>query len=330
MKRHFQQIDVIKGVAILAVLLLHSFTRQQLEDSYAVYHIWQAVPLFMVVMGLNLGISVQGKEQRLGQLYTRKYFTKKAARIFVPFLIIFIASILAGLLWEAVTQEKVLEFNGYTWLGVLPVTGRGNYFITLLLQSVLLLPIMGYGFARAPVITTALLVLLEIAFQLWASSYSYFDANNYLYDAAFPRYFSAVAFGFWLSRLLGEPFKGRHFIFLGSAAFVAIVVLYLLVYDVLSVEYLVRPEWQLQQPLTFGYAAMLVWLGLKLLPSTSSAIWLQLPAELGKASYHIFLVQVVYFGLADQDLPVTINLLLPVSLGYLFFKYEKTLLFGKV
>jgi peptidoglycan/LPS O-acetylase OafA/YrhL len=328
MKQHLQQIDVVKGVAILAVLLLHSLTRKELEEQYAIFHIWQAVPLFLVVMGLNLGLSIRGKTQHLQQLYTRKYFTKKAARIFVPFFMVFILSILLGLLWEWLQGERVLAFSTYTWVGVLPITGRGNYFITMLLQSVLLLPLIGYGFSRKPLLTTLVLVLLEVAFQVWAAQFAYFEDNSYLYDAAFPRYFSAIAFGLWLSRLVWQPFRWRDFILLAGLGIMAAINLYLLEYGQLKLERMIRPGWQAQQLFTFGYAALLVWLAIKLLPNFSNFVPLRLLAELGKASYHIFLVQVIYFGLANQDLPHLANLAVPILLGYLFYRYEPQLLFG--
>ncbi|MCX2739371.1 acyltransferase family protein [Pontibacter anaerobius] len=328
MKQHLQQIDVVKGTAIVAVLLLHSLTRDELENSYAIYHIWQAVPLFMVVMGLNLGLSVRGKTQHLQQLYTRKYFTKKAARIFIPFIIIFLLSIVAGILWEYFKGEDVLEFSGYTWVGLLPVTGRGNYFITMLLQSVLLLPVIGYSFSRSPLLTTVVLVLLELAFQFWAAQFSYFDANNYLYDAAFPRYFTAIVYGLWLSQLVWHSFRWKHFTVLASLGIVAAGFLYLFGYKDEVATSILRPEWQSQQALTFGYAALLVWLAIKLLPNYSIFIPIWFLAELGKASYHIFLVQVLYFGLVEQDLPMWLNLAFPIVLGYFFFKYESKLLFG--
>lgn len=327
-KQHLQQIDVVKGIAIVAVLLLHSFTRKELENSFAVYHIWQAVPLFLVVMGLNLGLSVQNKPQHLQHLYNRKYFTKKAARILVPFILVFILSIVVGLLWEWLKGEEVLEFNGYTWLGVFPVTGRGNYFITMLLQSILLLPLIGYGFRHWPKSTFGVLVLLEVLFQLWAANLPYFKEDGYLYDAAFPRYFSAIALGLWLSTLVWKPLKRGDVLLVLLLGLVGAVCLYFLQYERLPLKGYIRPEWRTQQVLTFGYAALLVWLALKLLPNFTNFIPVRLLAELGKASYHIFLVQVVYFGLAQQELPVLANILVPVAIGYLFYKYEPALLFG--
>ncbi|GHA59022.1 acyltransferase family protein [Pontibacter akesuensis] len=318
--KHFQQIDVIKGLAILMVLLLHSLSRQELLQSYAVYHIWQAVPLFMVVMGLNAGLSIQRKEQHLNLLYTREYFTKKATRILTPFMLIFALSILVGFLWQWLTNEAVLAFSWYTLVGVLPVTGKGNYFITLLLQSIFLLPIIGYAFRKKPVLTSITLVVLEVLFQLLATQVAYFDKENYLYDAAFPRYFSAIAFGLWLAYSPGAKKQWPFALPLVILGVIAAGFLWLVVYQGLKVDFL-RPEWFTQHLLTFGYAAFWVWLGLRLLPSSSNVIFLKLLATLGKASYHIFLVQVLYFGLLEES-PVWQNLGICLLLGYLFYMLE--------
>ncbi|MFD1185925.1 acyltransferase family protein [Pontibacter rugosus] len=321
MKQHFQQIDVVKGVAILMVLLLHSLTRQDLLKSYAVYHIWQAVPLFMVIMGLNLGLSVQRKDQNLQDLYSRSYFSKKAIRIIAPFLIVFAVSIPVGLVWQWLQGEKVLHFDFYNLIGVLPVTGKGNYFITLLLQSILLLPIIGYAFSRKPVITSILLILLEVAFQLWSSNLTFFDTNDYLYSAAFVRYFSAIVYGLWLAKYVLKYKQTKLGLVLSISACVAGVIFWLVLYTGFKPSF-IRPEWSVQQLFTFGYAAFWLWVAIRLLPSSSTALPLQFLATLGKASYHIFLIQVLFFGLADEASPLWLNLSVCLLFGFIFFKYE--------
>mgnify|MGYP005751359607 FL=1 len=321
MKKHFQQIDVVKGLAIIAVLLLHSFPRATLLDTYAVFHIWQAVPVFMVVMGLNLGLSLTGKEQRLTSLYTRTYFSRKASRILVPFLQVFVFSLLIGFLWERFGKREVLAFDWNLLVGVLPVSGRGNYFITLLLQSILFLPIIGYSFQKKPVLTTGVLIALEASFLLWSKQLAYFDRDNYLYDAAFPRYFSAVAYGLWLAKAIRANKRLAPALPLVLLAALGAVLLYLILYTDLNLNP-IRPEWQLQQGLTFGYAAWLVWLAFQLLPASSDSMPLQLLANLGRASYHVFLVQVVYFGLAKDYPNALLSLAICLSAGYLYFRYE--------
>lgn len=323
MKQHFQQIDVVKGLAIVCVLLLHTFPKSTLVSTYAVYHIWQAVPLFLVVMGLNLGLATTGKAQPLNSLYSKNYFSKKATRMLIPFLQVFFFALLLGVVWERITGRDVLEVKTYALVGLLPVTGPGNYFITLLLQSILFLPLIGYCFGRKPIGTTLVLVLLEIAFLLWSKQSAFFRTEKYLYSAALPRYFSAIAYGLWIAKAIYQGTKLVPLVLLTTAAVLSAFVLYVVRYTGFSFP-LVPPVWQLQQVLTFGYAAWLVWMALLFLPSQSENRLLKALAGVGKASYHIFLVQIVYFGLMQQTKPhLALNLAVCLLLGYLYFIYER-------
>lgn len=322
MKQHFQQIDVLKSLAIIAVLLLHSLPKKDLISSYAILHIWQAVPVFMVIMGLNLGLATAGKTPQLNDLYNRTYFQKKGSRIFVPFLLVFLLSLLIGWAWLILYKEDVFTFNSYTWFGLLPISGKGNYFLTLLLQSVFVLPIIGFSFARRPALTLVLLILLEVGFILCIKHFGLFSQNKYLYDAAFPRYFSAIAFGLALAVPIknGFAFSTRFILFILAAA--AAIFMFQLQETKVALDF-IRPEWRMQHVGTFGYAAFLIALAVWLLPSTSNNVILVFFAALGKASYHIFLVQVLYFGLVEKYGDLFYNLFICLASGYLFFQVEK-------
>lgn len=318
MKQHFQQIDILKGLAIIAVLLLHSLSREQLVGSYAVFHIWQAVPVFMVLMGLNLGMSYGSRTLRFDQLYTPHYFQKKALRIIFPLLLIYIIALVAGYVSEQVYALEIYTLGWKNLIGVLPVSGKGNYFITLLLQSLIALPLIGYTFHRWPVRTSIILLLTEIAFQLLAYQVAYFQKDRYLYDAALFRYFSAIALGLWLSRLITTPFQKKNSLLLLLAGIASGIYLYVYQYQNLSLPY-IRPEWQSQLFLTFPYAAILIYLAILAFPQQSDHVVLRLMANLGKASYHIFLVQVLYFGLVQDDSSIILNLAICLLAGQIFF-----------
>ncbi len=307
-------------MAIVAVLLLHSLPKQTLLQTYAIYHIWQAVPVFMVIMGLNLGLSASGKAVYFKELYTRSYFQKKAVRILQPIILIFILSLLIGWLWLVIFNENKFTFNVYTFVGLLPISGRGNYFVTLLLQSVLLLPLIGFWLRKKPILTTALLVLAEVCFHILSKNIPLFATEKYMYDAAFPRYFSAIALGFWLSKMLTKK-PAPQLILLLILSGVSIFYLYLQVYQSLSIPYF-RQEWQTQNLFAFAYAGLLIMLIFKIFPGNSQNRLLQLIGLAGKASFHIFLVQVVYFGLFPSQQPVWQNLLVCLLSGWLFYKFE--------
>ena len=323
MKQHFQQIDILKGLAIIAVLLLHSLMRERLIASFAVFHIWQAVPVFMVLMGLNLGMSYGSKTLHFNQLYTPHYFQKKALRIIFPLLLIYIIAFVVGYVWEQVYARDVYTLSWKNLIGVLPVSGKGNYFITLLLQSLLVLPLIGYTSNRWPVRTTLVLVLLEFSFQLVAYQLSYFREDRYLYDAALFRYFSAIGMGLWLSRLIPIPDK-RYSWLLFALGFASGVYLYFHQYHAVSLPY-IRPEWQAQLFITFPFAALLIYLGILAFPQQSDGIALKSMATIGKASYHIFLVQVLYFGLIPDDTNITQNMIMCLAAGLAFYWSESFL-----
>lgn len=324
MKKRFQQIDVLKGGAILAVILLHSLTKPQLLQTYAVYHIWQAVPVFLILMGVNLGLGLKYNDTNQELLYSLEYFSKKASRIILPFLFIFLFSFLLGLVWQKLYQVNVIEFSNDTYFGKLPVSGKGNYFITLLFQFILLQPLIGFSFTRHPIYTTIGLVLLEVAFLIISKSFHLFDSQTYLYSAALPRYFSALAYGLWIARFIQQPFKLRPLLLLIVSGILGATYLYTVTYTKVSIP-IVYQSWISQNVLSFGYPAALVLLVILLLPAKSNNILLGTIAKLGQASYHIFLTQVVYFGLISNYYNISQNLIICVALGYLFFLAENTL-----
>ncbi|WP_018477969.1 acyltransferase family protein [Pontibacter roseus] len=323
MKQHFQQIDILKGLAIMAVILLHTFSREELQQSYAVFHIWQAVPVFLVIMGLNLGLSYSSKTLRFRHIYTWHYFQKKGLRILLPLLLMYGIALVAGFIWQRLYGEDVYTLGWESFVGVLPVSGKGNYFITLALQSVLFLPFIGYGFFRWRLVTTLLLVLGEVVFLLAAFRIDYFDTERYLYDAAFFRYLSAIALGLWLSVLITSERKSGRWLLL-VLAMASGVYLYYYQYQGLLLPH-IRPEWQAQQVLTFPYAAFLVYLFMLAFPQQSGNRLLATIASIGKASYHIFLVQVLYFGLLPDSSNPLLNLGTCLLLGNLFYYLESAL-----
>lgn len=324
MPTHYQQIDVAKGLAIISVILLHSLEQDLRQSAYAAFHIGQAVPLFMILMGLNLGLALLRRPVPFSALYNRLYFQRRVDRLLMPLLLVYVASFVAGVLWLWLRGQNKIDLNLYSFIGLLPVSGPGNYFVTLLLQSILLLPLIGYCFQRWPVVTVLVLVLGEVAFLLVGNTIRMFDQNNYLYSAALPRYFSAMAMGLVLSRLVIRPLKASTLVPLLLLALASATYLFQVVYQGLKVP-LIRADWDAQNLLAFGYAAFVTLVLFKLLPRHSERRTLRFLAALGKASYHIFLVQVVYFGLVFPHTPVLVNLGCCLLLGYLFYRYDEPL-----
>ena len=50
---YIPQIDLLKGAAIISVVIQHSVTKNQLSQTFSQFHIWQAIPIFFIIMGLT-------------------------------------------------------------------------------------------------------------------------------------------------------------------------------------------------------------------------------------------------------------------------------------
>ncbi|MHC1681701.1 MAG: acyltransferase family protein [Clostridiaceae bacterium] len=317
------QVDLLKGLAIISVIILHTLSYDNLVFIKAEFHIWQAVPVFMILMGLTSYLSFSNKVLNLKNLYSTEYFIKRFKRIVLPFVIIFLLSFFLGLV-----QGKV-SFNKLTILGYLPVTGPGNYYITILFQFIFLFPIMFYIIKRYPNLGLLLMFLINLTFELISPHILFFKTNIYYYNSSIFRYLFAIALGIWIGNKKTYSKNEKLFISLGF--------IFSTVYLILSVFFNFKfiyfiPVWRTQNLLSFFYPLIIVLLGIKFLPPKSNNILAKLLAFLGKASYHIFLFQILFFSLIAPYLnslyvcsnflfaKLLINLIITLTCGSIFFK----------
>src|ERR1700739_2353169 len=145
-----RQIDVLKGLAILGVMVQHAFTGRALYESWDTLHVGQAVPVFFVIMGLNAARSLgRNREAALGELYSRRYLTGRLRRLIAPLVWIWL---LAAVVALAVGKFHV---GPLALLGALPMSSApGNYFVTITVEFALLFPALFFCFVR-PLVFTA-------------------------------------------------------------------------------------------------------------------------------------------------------------------------------
>jgi peptidoglycan/LPS O-acetylase OafA/YrhL len=289
---HLAQIDLLKGVAMLGVIALHALTSDELHDAWGPLHFGQAVPIFLVLMALNAAGSLRrrGPGASLGGLLTRDYLAGRARRLLVPFAVVWVAALVLGAI------EDDLDFGPTTFVGVLPLTGPGNYFVTIAFEFVLVFPLVYWAFRRAPVATIAACFALDAAFELIAP-HVFEGAYPFAYDAAILRYLGQIALGLWIAEHTGLTDRRNRWVLVLAAGSLA--------YLVAERESPAAFDWLRQD---FGtttnflaapYAAALVLLGLRLLPERAGSPPVRALAAIGRASWHIFLVQIVWFALVD-------------------------------
>lgn len=125
--------DYIKGIAILSVILLHTVSTQFLFDSYAFFHIWQAVPLFILVSY----ILVFSKLDRRGDLctyYSKQSIFKIVKRIALPYI----------LFQCLISILSLLRYGTWNIYGLILGSGLGAYYPFIYIQLWLTAPFLFY------------------------------------------------------------------------------------------------------------------------------------------------------------------------------------------
>ena len=314
-----QQIDILKGLAALAVVATHTLTAARLVDTWSVLHIWQAVPIFVVILGANASLSFSRRaEQNLGSLFSRDYLARRAGRILVPFILVWV------LAWIVGRDRGGLQFGPESALLQLPYPGPGNYYVPLVVVLLLLAPLLYVGFRKSPWVTLGALLLVDVAFELFAAGVPLFETHPFVYSVAFPRYLGVFALGFFIVDERVAP-RVRATV-LGAGTLLSLTYLVVANKGLWAPPFV--PTWRTQNVLAAFYPATLVALGIRYLPSSGTGIPTRTLVWAGRASYHIFLMQMLYFMLVPQfhgTLMVVVNIVMCLFAGLGFYEVEMRL-----
>ncbi len=314
MKR-IAQIDYLKGFAIIFVIMEHSMTTKQMDFIGGAYYILQAVPVFLILFGYNTIHSYINKGiVNFGDCYKKSYLIKRIKRILVPLIYIWILEF-----FIAIITKQPIAIKGIGYEFIVGGWGQGAYFIPIILQFVILIPLLYKIAQNNRYIMLISAFIINMIFELF--SY-YTNISNSIYRVASLRFLFVAAIGVYLA--LYEIKRKKLFL---------IGVLFSLVY-ITSIEYFgvnfpVYHLWGSQNAPSFLLPFALVVVGLKKFPSESKTLIWRYLGKIGGKSYHIFLFQALYFislGRLTAHLiiyiAIPINVLLCICLGLVFYKIE--------
>jgi peptidoglycan/LPS O-acetylase OafA/YrhL len=292
------QIDLLKGLAILAVLALHTLTAAQLSDSAARFWIAQAVPVFVVLMGLNATGSMWRRGRAgLRELYSRRYLLSRLDRLYVPFLPVLAVSCAVALVRGTLTPGGIVA--GLV-VGLLPYSGPGNYFITFAFQFAVLFPLFYWAYRRAPAAVVVAGFAAAAVFELAAPHVAVLAQHITLFESLFVRFLPYVALGAMLADRMVHGRGLPRWWWLAGAISVAYLVALTVDASVITISLAGLRDFG-QTSLGAFYPALLIALGLRWLPRTATSAPARLLATLGIASYEIFLVQILWFSLVSAQ-----------------------------
>ncbi len=316
-----RQIDVLKGLAILGVMVQHAFTSRSLNAAWDTLHVGQAVPIFFIIMGLNAARSLGRHEAApLRELYSRRYLRGRFQRLIVPLIFMWLLAVPVAI------AAGNLHIGPLVLLGAYPMSSApGNYFVTITVEFALLFPALFYCFVRAPMVTTVVVAVMDVVFELVAPHIHALTpagvAGGYLYEAGIFKYGVAIVAGMWLWRRPVGPRSLRILTPLAAASLLYLIILHQSPNDF---SWLMNSFSRSTNFLSVFYALWLTCLGMWLISPRSRPGTSRLVERLGEASYHIFLVQIIWFGaVADRSLVVGVaGILISSVLGLVYFSVQ--------
>lgn len=336
-------IDVLKGIAIILVLFNHyEWNKTSLFNTHIYYWIiCMAVPIFMLCSGYVFAVSAQAKNSTLKSLYSITSLSKKLARYIMPVLWFFLFETLLVYVSEKTGYFDYLGKFGFpdksgfekniTLLNSIEyffAGGRGKhgtYYFPVILQVTFLLPLI-YHTVKKHKWGIWLVFVVNLAFEVFKTP---LGITSQLWRVFAVRYLFLLAMGCYIyiyREKLGSKYKWAIFFALGIAY----------VYTINYTPYLksIFNSWnRTAMPSVFYIAPVFL-----LLITKFENARCRLLEELGKASYHILLMQIIYFNyfaplvwtapksiIPNDYVGMAVSLVVCLGFGYGYYKLYSTL-----
>ena len=319
-----QTIDVMNGLAIICVILQHTLSATCLTSIYRIFHLEQAVPIFMLISGYVFTLSYKNKDIiELKNLYNLNVLKGRIKRLYVPFLTIYFIEILVYYIFVSKNLDASFIFKNL----ILGGFGPGSYYPVIMFQFIFIIPII-YVISYKK---------LNYSLPIFFAFGVFFDMLTYLsgmpeeiYRLLIGRYIFAIALGSYLA--LNQNKMNKMLLYSGSI--LSIIYMYSSVY--LDYSIFGHIDWSPQQAPAYFYTAFLFIVGMNFLPKKTGFL-LTTITKFGKASWHIFLIQMLYFwairpgfispslGLQQDSIyAIIIDIMTCVTIGYIFYTVENS------
>ena len=270
-------IDFLKGICILLVCLTH-YAWEGAERRALLFSWWvdMAVPVFMILSGYVYAKSIRRKKiDRLSHLFSYSDLVKKTIRFTMPILIVFLLTVI----WDANKYTDGIPYEIFkTFLQ--GGRGQGAYYYPLMMQAIFVLPVIGILVTRHEEKGLLICLFANIAYEVLHVAY---NVPVESYRLLVFRYIFILAAGCYIA--LEKKMSVSVFGGMFCSGF-------LFLYAYLYMGY--KPRYVIHWTGTCFLAAMYM---IPIVCILIRKFKLRLvPIEfLGKASYHIFAMQMLYY-----------------------------------
>lgn len=304
-KNHFFQIDLLKSIMIAFVIVDHSFHASLRPYLGGELWIRMAIPVFLIIMGFNMGKSFERKgKSSFKEIYSKEYFKNKFWRFIFPYIILYIVSTIIGFIIYGVNFPDQLSNNwflDYIIYQQAIFAGPGNWFIPIVVQSIFLMPLLYKLFSKWPKVSLISCFLIEffmhllVFFIVGEITWAEWPIEIYFRNIIL-LYLSSIGLGFWFSKNPNIFSKKNWFIWI----IFPFSLMYLIGYEFFDFRLaidgaeILRGDYHL---LANTYSAFIILLALKFIPPNSNLRISKAISAIGRSTFHIFLVQDIYFAI---------------------------------
>lgn len=314
-KSRIDFLDYLKAICVILVVITH-YDWESKESYIFTMFINMAVPVFMIISGYNFAMSNRKKtDGSMHQMYSPRVIGPKLERFLVPFTGICLVEILL----LAIEDKDINPFRIF-FLGAY---GPGSYYVPLMVQLLVIFPIIFKLVEKSAkwgiILTGCVNLIYEIAVVI-------FEMDKYYYRLCIGRYLLLIAFGCYLYLHPERRLKKHEII-----AMLLIGLSYIVFILGRDVDTTLFDFWKpTAMPIAFYIFPIVVLLFRAFYHCHIAGFVGNMLSMIGKASYHIFLIQMVYyhFELGGRIMEkawyvaVPYNLVITLGIGLLFYEMD--------
>lgn len=276
------QYEFVKGVAVSFVILLHTINNDVLNEIGHIFHIGQAVPLFIIVTFILSYMTLSKRKGReISYWFSRKRWSRLMKIIFFPFLCVQIA------IWAFLYLSNSESANSFSLVG----RGPGSYYPWIYLQFWLIMPFLFLLCSRLPILFAGGLFFIVNEFlQIVCVSC---NISESLYRVLCFRYFFLGYLGFFFFKVKIKTITLVFFLLIGSVYYISI--------DYINFEPFLYNSWLSQQLPAFFYTVVFLKFLLYLYNKLQDIKISKFLVLIGGYSWYIFLLQMIVVVIAEES-----------------------------
>ncbi len=312
----YRSVDFIKGICILFIIITHhSWSKAEMSKYLFPFWIDMAVPLFMIISGFVYSESYKKHNiTSFEEAYAISNVLNKVMRYTIPFTIVFGVEIVTLIIRYKVNSSASQMICYFLTGGF----GPGSYYYPVMMQFIFFFPVIFFIIRRYRFNGLIICGSMNFVYELLHKAYG---MNEECYRLLLFRYILVIAFGCYLSIKKNKYSKKVCVISMLAG------ITYIVLYRYLGYTPLLTIHWT-----GTSFWACLYIMPISIMILRNEKLKCKVVELLGKASYNIFLVQMVYYndwgGVFSYDvfenraIQLLINMIICLPLGILFYYIE--------